>query len=225
MEPIISPSLLSANFRHLGREVESIKTADWLHVDVMDGHFVPNLTYGYPIVDALIECSTPHPLDIHLMVSNPWDHVASFARRLDPEHGGSVTFHLEACTPQETARCLDALEPFPYVKKGLAIKPATEVEAVLPWLERVDQVMVMTVEPGKGGQSFLAHRLEPIRQLRALMNEKNPGCHLEVDGGIDVNTIALCAQAGADVFVAGTAVFKKPDRAQAIAQLRDSASR
>ena len=91
MKPIISPSLLSANFRHLGREVESIRTADWLHVDVMDGHFVPNLTYGYPIVETLIQCSTPHPLDIHLMVSNPLDHVENFARCLSPQYGGSVT--------------------------------------------------------------------------------------------------------------------------------------
>lgn len=220
MKPIISPSLLSANFRHLGRELESIKTADWLHVDVMDGHFVRNLTYGYPIVKTLIDCSTPHPLDIHLMVSNPLEHVEPFAQSLSSQHGGVVTFHFEACDAQTIGMCLDALEPYPHVKKGIAIKPCTGPEVVLPWLERLDTVMVMTVEPGQGGQSFLTHRLDAIRRLRSLMDQRNPGCLLEVDGGIDVDTIALCAQAGADVFVAGTSIFKESDRAGAIAGLR-----
>ncbi|MFN8081811.1 MAG: ribulose-phosphate 3-epimerase [Kineosporiaceae bacterium] len=213
----ISPSLLSADFSRLADELAAIGSADWAHVDVMDNHFVPNLTLGRPVVEALAKVS-PVPLDCHLMIEDPdrWapGYVDAGAR--------SVTFHAEAAAaPIRLARELRALG----ARAGLALKPSTSVEPYLELLGEFDMILVMTVEPGFGGQPFLDHALPTVRRVRQAVAASGLDVWVQVDGGVNERTIERCAEAGADVFVAGSAVYGAPDAAAAVSTLRGLAER
>ncbi len=212
----IAPSLLSADFARLGSEVEEVRRggADWLHVDVMDGLFVPNISVGLPVVTALRRASDLF-LDVHLMIDRPARYVGRFC----DAGADMLTFHVEADTREGIGAALETVAEKGRLR-GLALKPGTPASAVLPWLEKLDMVLVMTVEPGFGGQRFLADQLPKLAELRRLIDERDLRCLLEVDGGIDAVTAREAVRAGADVLVAGSAVFGRSDRAAAIAALR-----
>jgi ribulose-phosphate 3-epimerase len=212
----INPSILAADFANLEREIGRIRTADLVHVDVMDNHFVPNLTFGLPAVRRLLEVS-PLPLDVHLMIDDPMRWAPAFA-----EAGAfSVTFHGEATTePVQLARKLRAAG----ARAGVALKPGTAVEPYLEYLVEFDQVLIMTVEPGFGGQSFLPSTMRKLRTLADAVLTSGRDVWLQVDGGITAETIVLAAEAGADTFVAGSSVFGASDPAGQIARLRAEAS-
>ncbi len=212
----ISPSILSADFAHLARDIERVADdADWVHVDVMDGHFVPNLTLGLPVVASILAASRL-PVDCHLMIEDPDRWAPAYA-----EAGAkSVTFHVEAAAaPVRLARTLRAAG----ARAGMALKPATPVEPYLDLLPELDMLLVMSVEPGFGGQSFLDVVLPKIRRARKAIGDLD--IWLQVDGGVADDTIERCAEAGADVFVAGSAVYGAADPAKAIAGLRSAAER
>lgn len=219
MNPIIAPSILSADFCRLAQEIETVQTADWLHVDVMDGQFVPNITIGVPVVKSLRK-TTDLFLDVHLMIDKPVRFIEAFAQA----GADQLTFHLESDLPTGIRAALDAAKACG-VKKGLVLRPITKAEAVLPYLPELDVVLVMTVEPGFAGQKFMESQLDTVRSVRTLIDQHNPACRLEVDGGIDPTTIGGAFAAGADAFVAGSAVFGKPDRAAAIQALRAACNR
>jgi ribulose-phosphate 3-epimerase len=208
----ISPSLLSADFARLDRELARIVGADWAHVDVMDNHFVPNLTLGLPVVEALVKASSL-PIDCHLMIEDPDRWAPGYA-----EAGAqNVTFHAEAAgAPIRLARELRRLG----ARAGIAMKPATPVEPFLELLPEIDMLLVMTVEPGFGGQSFLDVCLPKIRRARQAIAGSGLDIWLQVDGGVSATTIERCADAGADVFVAGSAVYGAADAAAEIEHLR-----
>ena len=214
----IAPSILSADFANLKQEIDDVLHggADWLHVDVMDGLFVPNISIGIPVVKSLRK-ATDAFLDVHLMIDRPQRYVGQFC----DAGADMVVFHVEAAEPQDV---LDALKTVIERDKkvGLAVKPKTPATVLLPYLDLIDLALVMTVEPGFGGQSFMADQLPKIQLLRGMLDELNPDCELEVDGGIDENTAALVKKAGANVLVAGSAVFGKPDRAGEIARIRNA---
>jgi ribulose-phosphate 3-epimerase len=208
----ISPSILSADFARLDRELERIGSADWAHVDVMDNHFVPNLTLGLPVVEALVKVA-PVPVDCHLMIEDPDRWAPGYAEA----GAGSVTFHAEAvAAPIRLARELRKLG----ARAGLAVKPQTAIEPYLELLPEVDMLLLMTVEPGFGGQSFLDVCLPKIRRTRQAIAGSGLDVWLQVDGGVSESTIERCADAGADVFVAGSAVYNAEDAAAQIATLR-----
>ena len=211
----IHPSILSADFARLGEELQRIENADAAHVDVMDNHFVPNLTLGLPVVESLQRVS-PIPLDLHLMIQDPDRWAPAYA-----EAGcASVTFHAEAAmAPVKLARELRAAG----AKAGLAVRPATAIEPYLDLLPELDMLLVMTVEPGFGGQSFLDVTLPKLRRAAAAVKAHGGTVALQVDGGITEETIVRAAEAGADTFVAGSAVYGKEDPAAAVAALRDTA--
>jgi ribulose-phosphate 3-epimerase len=212
----IAPSILSADFAALGEELRRIATADWAHVDVMDNHFVPNLTLGLPVVEALAKVS-PIPIDAHLMIEDPDRWAPSYA-----EAGcASVTFHVESATaPVRLARALRSAG----ARAGLALRPATAVEPYLELLGEIDMLLLMTVEPGFGGQTFLEVCLPKIARARAAIDRFGGAVWLQVDGGVNLETIERCAAAGADVFVAGSAVYGAANAAEAIDALRAAAS-
>ena len=210
----IAPSILSADFANLERDIQRIASADYVHVDVMDGVFVPNITIGIPVVKC-IRPTTRLPLDVHLMITQPVRYVEGFC-----DAGADlVTVHLEADTPENIHAALDKIHG-KGKKAGIVLKPATPAEAALPYLEKVELILVMTVEPGFGGQSFMEDMMPKVSALRKLINEKNPACELEVDGGVAPDTCQTCIDAGANVLVAGSAVYKAADIPARSAELR-----
>jgi ribulose-phosphate 3-epimerase len=214
----IAPSILASDFARLAEEIAALgDEAEWVHVDVMDNHFVPNLTLGLPVVESLLK-HTSLPLDCHLMIDDPDRWAPAYA-----EAGAlSVTFHAEAAhEPVQLARSLRAAG----ARAGLALKPATPIETYEDLLPEIDMVLVMSVEPGFGGQSFLDSVLPKVRKARELVRDGEHAVWIQVDGGIDEETIERCADAGADIFVAGSAVYGCDDRPAAVRRLRERAER
>jgi len=215
--PLIAPSILSADFAHLADEAAAVAGADWLHVDVMDNHFVPNLTLGLPVVKSLLK-ATDIPIDCHLMITDPDRWAVGYA-----EAGAyNVTVHAEAVAdPISMAANLRAAG----AKAGLSLKPGTALDDWVEVLKHYDTLLVMTVEPGFGGQAFMADMMGKVRQARSLVDTGHLTVIVQVDGGISANTIDQAAEAGADCFVAGSAVYSAQDPAAAVAALRASAAR
>lgn len=216
---LISPSILSADFARLAEEVARAEQAgaDWLHVDVMDGHFVPNLTIGAPVVAALKRVAKV-PLDVHLMISNPLKYAADFAAA----GADLLTFHIEVCPTPDHARAIIAEFRRLGIKKvGVSLNPEASVDRVLPILGAVDLVLVMSVHAGFGGQKFMP---EMLTKTRALRREGFAG-YVEMDGGLNAETVPLCAEAGCDVFVSGSALFGAADMKATITRFRESAQK
>ena len=213
----LSPSILSADFANLQRDVENIEQngADWVHVDVMDGIFVPNITIGIPVVKALRPV-TKLPLDVHLMIDRPIRYVEDFVKA----GADWLTIHVEADQPQNTLEALDKIRALG-CKAAISLKPKIPAQAAIPYLEKCDMILVMTVEPGFGGQSFMADQMPKLKQLRQMLDEVNPGCILQVDGGVDANTCSICKENGAEVLVAGSAYFKAEDRAAFVKKIQE----
>ncbi len=214
----IAPSILSADFAKLGAEVEDIRLggADYVHFDVMDGRFVPNISIGIPVLKSLRR-ATEMFIDAHLMILEPIRYAEAFCRA----GADLVNFHVESDSRENILSAINVTKSLGK-KAGVTLKPGTQAEAVLPFLEKVDLVLVMTVEPGFGGQSFMSEMLPKISAIREYIEKHKPGCELEVDGGIDASTAALVKAAGANVLVAGSAVFRADDRARAIREIRNA---
>ena len=213
MEMKISPSMLASDYANLEAELKKCESAELIHLDVMDGHFVPNISIGVPVIKAMKRvCSVP--FDVHLMISDPLKYIEDFA-----DAGADIiTFHTE-CESNINETINKILECG--CKAGLAVKPATPVEAVYPYIDKLSMVLVMTVEPGFGGQSFMENMMPKIERLRADF----PDIDIQVDGGVNAETIKACARAGANVFVAGSAVFKSENPQETIALLKNNAKK
>jgi len=211
----VAPSILAADFTELGNDIKSVSTADYLHFDVMDGIFVPNISFGIPVLQSVRKI-TDMVLDVHLMIKNPLRYVEKFA-----EIGGDIiTFHIETETHKNTNLAIDIIHKN-NKKAGLSLKPTTPVEALLPFIDVLDLVLIMTVDPGYGGQDFLSAMLTKISKLRHLIDSRGLECELEVDGGINLETAGMCVKAGANVLVAGNDVFNAANRADHIEKLRN----
>lgn len=212
----VSPSILSADFGNMARDIHNLKAAgaEYVHVDIMDGHFVPNLSMGFPMVSALRKV-TDLVLDVHLMIDRPIRYVERFC-----DAGADIlTIHVEADTEENTLEALKMIQA-KGVKPAICVKPKTPAEAVLPFIDLCDLILVMTVEPGFGGQSFMEDMMPKVSRLREEINRRGLNCEIEVDGGINEKTIAIAAKAGADVFVSGNAIFSSPDRKAAIEKFK-----
>ena len=205
---ILSPSILSCDYMNMQRDFENCKEygCKWLHVDIMDGHFVPNLSFGYSLVQSMRPV-TDLVLDVHLMIDTPIKYAENFCKA----GADYLTIHVEADTPENIKKTLELIRSLG-VKPGIVVKPKTPAEAIAEYLPMVDLVLVMTVEPGFGGQKFMADMMPKLKQLRTMLDEVNPTCHLEVDGGVDLVTGEVCKENGADVLVAGSAYFKATDK-------------
>ena len=206
---ILAPSILSADYMNMERDLTMTKEmgVKWLHVDIMDGIFVPNITFGYGFVKAMRKVSDL-VLDVHLMIDRPIRYVQQFC-----DAGADyLTIHVESDTPENTMAALEKIRQLG-VKPGIVVKPGTPAEAIADYWDKVDLVLVMTVEPGFGGQKFMAHMMPKLSQLRQMLDKVNPSCHLEVDGGVDLVTCETCKENGADVLVAGSAFFGSADKA------------
>ena len=206
---ILSPSILSCDYMNMERDFKHCAEVGvkWLHVDVMDGHFVPNLTFGYGVVAAMRKV-TDLVLDVHLMIDAPIRYVEQFCKA----GADYLTIHVESDTRENTKLAIEKIRAMG-VKPGIVVKPKTPAEDIAEFLPMVDLVLVMTVEPGFGGQKFMADMMPKVKQLRAMLDEVNPSCHLEVDGGVDLKTGVVCKENGANVLVAGSAFFGAADRA------------
>ena len=217
--PIIAPSILAADFTRLGEEVKSVANAEWIHVDIMDGHFVPNLSFG-PDITKAVDGITDQTLDVHLMIQEPAQWVDTYAKA----GADCIIFHVEAVEDEAAALALAAKIRELGVRAGFSIKPNTPIE---PWLDKLshfDLALVMSVEPGFGGQKFMPEMLDKVRKLRSAIDEQGLDTLIEIDGGISADTIAQSAEAGCDAFVAGSAIFKQDDRAAEVENLRTLAT-
>jgi ribulose-phosphate 3-epimerase len=216
--PLIAPSILSADFTQLGNEIRAVEKAgaDWIHVDVMDGHFVPNITMG-PLVVEAVRRSTALPVDVHLMIAHPDAYIESFAKA----GADIITVQVETCP--HLHRTIHLIKE-KGAKAGAVLNPATPLSSLEWMLADLDVVLVMSVNPGFGGQKFIASSLEKIRRLRKLIDEQGLKTVIEIDGGVNAHTVADVVRAGADVLVAGSAVFGSPDYARTIAQLKSAGS-
>ena len=206
---LIAPSILAADFANLERDIHDIEQngGDWVHVDVMDGVFVPNISIGIPVVRSLRKV-TKLPLDVHLMITRPIRYAEEFVKA-----GADIlTIHLESDTRDNTLACLQKIRSLG-CRAGLSLKPGTPAEEARQFLPYCDMILVMTVEPGFGGQKFMADQMPKLRALREMLREENPGCLLQVDGGVDAHTCGICKENGAQVLVAGSAYFRAQDRA------------
>ena len=206
---LIAPSILAADFANLERDIHEIERngGDWVHVDVMDGVFVPNISIGIPVVRSLRKV-TKLPLDVHLMITRPIRYAEEFVKA-----GADIlTIHLESDTRDNTLACLQKIRSLG-CRAGLSLKPGTPAEEARPFLPYCDMILVMTVEPGFGGQKFMADQMPKLRSLREMLRAENPGCLLQVDGGVDAHTCGICKENGAQVLVAGSAYFRAQDRA------------
>ncbi len=210
----IAPSLLSCDFKKMGEELIHIQNAgaDYAHLDVMDGHFVTNLTFGLPVIQSLKEVSCI-PFDVHLMIEEPLPYIARYANA----GADIITVHYEAC--RDLKKTLEAIR-LAGKKAGLSIKPGTPVDVIYPYLNQLDWVLIMTVEPGYGGQKMIPACLDKVKELKKHLTNEKKSILIEVDGGVDINTAPLLIEAGADILVAGTAVFGASDRKKAIEELK-----
>ena len=218
MKRIISPSVLSADFGHLADDIAMLdrSEAEWIHIDVMDGVFVPNISFGFPLMPPMRK-GTKKVLDTHLMIVKPERYVERFAKA----GADIITVHLEAT---EDPRAVIELIKKCGVKAGMSIKPKTPVSAIVPYLNDLDLVLIMSVEPGFGGQSFIEHSIEKISRMKEMILKKGCNCLIEVDGGVAEKNAAAVAKAGADILVAGSAVFKADDPASAAARIKAAAN-
>lgn len=214
----ISPSILSSDYGNLESELKRMEKsgADMIHIDVMDGHFVPNITLGAPIVKC-IRKACPLEFDVHLMISDPYKYIPDFAKA----GADIITFHIESdCDIQET---IDLIRSY-HVNAGISVKPGTAVEEVFPYLDELSMVLVMTVEPGFGGQSFMVDMMPKVAALKAEIEKRGLSVDIEVDGGINSDTVSVAAKAGANIFVSGNAIFSSEDPKKTIAEFKAKAS-
>ena len=205
---ILSPSILSCDYMNMQRDFDYCKECGvkWFHVDIMDGHFVPNMSFGYSLVAAMRKV-TDLVLDVHLMIETPIKYAEEFCKA----GADYLTIHVESDTRENIKKTLELIRSLG-VKPGIVVKPKTTAQEIEEFLPLVDMVLVMTVEPGFGGQKFMAHMMPKLKELRTMLDEVNPACHLEVDGGVDLTTAEVCKANGADVLVAGSAFYGAADR-------------
>lgn len=213
---LVSPSILAADFANLERDIHDIEVngADWVHVDVMDGVFVPNISIGIPVVKSLRKV-TGMPLDVHLMITRPIRYIEEFARA----GADWITFHIEADSQENNLACLEKIHAMG-CKAGISVKPGTPAEAVRPYLGKCEMILVMTVEPGFGGQKFMTDMMPKLSAIRDMLQTAGLECRLQVDGGVDSVTAPIVKENGADVLVAGSAYFKAPDRSAFVKLLK-----